>query len=262
MGYGLRLRNADCQVLIYGDSSAMVGVDPATLEADTGLSACNIADFAGMMRLNGTMVLDDYLAHNRRPEYLVVLLAPEDMGPTWRHDGNYEAVLMRVRQKLDLGFVRMALLHGEDVLSAISMSGRYALDWLRMRPLSQDIWRMREINRGRFPDPTQRMASCPAERRIYAPDRKWVENLRARYGVQGTRVLIDVTPVPACDPALPVYFEEFKPGSGITDNQLHTYPIHWYTKSGRLHLGTEGVTRLSTEIAAQINQARQTGQAH
>ena len=72
MGYGLRLRNADCKVLVYGDSSAMVGVDPAQLQRLTGLSACNIADYAGMLRLNGTLVLDRYLARNARPEFLVV----------------------------------------------------------------------------------------------------------------------------------------------------------------------------------------------
>ena len=37
LGYGMKLHNMDCQVLIYGDSSAMVGVDPTVIQQQTGL---------------------------------------------------------------------------------------------------------------------------------------------------------------------------------------------------------------------------------
>jgi hypothetical protein len=254
MGWGLKLRNADCQVLIYGDSSAMVDLDPATLQARTGLSACNIADFAGMLRLDGTMVLDEYLRHNRRPQYLVISLAPEDLAPAWRHDGNYESVLLRIRYKLDLDFLKKTLAHGEDILSAISISGKYALEWLGRRPLPPEVWNARDRLHGRFPDLEAPLTACEQVSRLNPPSRAWTDALRQRYSAGGTRVIIDVTPVPACDPDLPINTGELAPAAGIVDNQLHTYPVGDYMQHARLHMRPEGIARYTDEVAAQIEQ--------
>jgi hypothetical protein len=263
MGYGLRLKNADCEVLVYGDSTALVGVDPGVLQRATGLSACNIADYAGMLRLNGTMVLDSYLAHNSRPKYLVVLLAPDDLAPSWRHDGNYEAVLMRVRERPDLGFLRAMLHHGEDILSAIGVSGRFALTDVVRRPLPESVYRERDDTRGRFPDRAARVAVCPTDLRLNPPSREWVDELRAQYGIGGTHVIVDVVPVPPCEPTLATYQREFGPGNDIVDNHLEIYPLNWYTQSGRWHLGAlEGWEHISTEVANQVKQLQQVQEAH
>src|SRR6476660_8310345 len=37
LGYGLTLDHAKCDVMIYGDSSALTGIDPAVIEQQTGL---------------------------------------------------------------------------------------------------------------------------------------------------------------------------------------------------------------------------------
>ncbi len=60
-GYGSKLRGADCQVVVDGDSTALVGVLPEVIEQRTGLKTCNIAEVAGVKVVNGMMVLDDYL---------------------------------------------------------------------------------------------------------------------------------------------------------------------------------------------------------
>src|SRR6266702_393847 len=36
LGYGANLRNADCRITIFGDSTAMIGVNPAVIEKRTG----------------------------------------------------------------------------------------------------------------------------------------------------------------------------------------------------------------------------------
>lgn len=258
MGYGLTLHNADCQVLIYGDSSAMIGIDPATVSALNHQTVCNIADFAGMMRLNGTMILDDYLAHNPRPRILLILLAPEDLAPTWRSDGNFESVMLRARYRPNLQFLGMALRHPEDVLSSIGIAGRYAVTWLLKKPLPAPVVHARQLTHGRFPDPKPLLKVCmPQPPRVVPPDPAWLAGLRARYGVNGTRVLIDVSPVPPCDPGLPTYRLELPPSTTLIDNKLETYPVNWYTSSGRLHLGPEGEQHLSQEIAAQVLQAEE-----
>ena len=253
MGYGLTLHNADCQVLIYGDSSAMIGIDPGIVGGITHQTVCNIADFAGMMRLNGTMILDAYLAHNPRPRTLLILLAPEDLAPTWRSDGNFESVMLRARYRPDLNFLGMALRHPEDVLSSIGIAGRYAVTWLLKKPLPANVRHSRELLHGRFPDPKPLLKTCMLQSpRIVPPDPAWLAALRSRYGINGTRVLVDLSPVPPCDPGLPTYRLEFPPSTTLIDNKLETYPVNWYTSSGRLHLGPEGEVHLSHEIAAQI----------
>ena len=44
LGYGSQLRNADCKITIYGDSTAMIGINPGIIQKRTGLSTCNIAE--------------------------------------------------------------------------------------------------------------------------------------------------------------------------------------------------------------------------
>ncbi len=263
MGYGLKLHHADCDVVIYGDSSAMIGIDPGILKRDTGLSTCNIADFAGMLRLNGTMVLDEYLKNNVRPKYLVILMAPEDLAMSWRHDANYEAVLTRVRFRPDLEFFYALMRHADDVLSAIGVTGRFALTDLVRHPLAPSVFHQREELRGRFPDPTERMVVCPKDVRDNPPSKAWLDGLRTKYGIDGTRVIVDMVPVPACDPALNTYRTRFAPGNGIIDNRLEIYPLNWYTQSGRLHLGApEGWQHLSGEVANQLEQLERAGGIH
>ena len=263
MGYGLKLHHADCEVVLYGDSSALIGLDPETVQRITGLSACNVADYAGMLRLSGTMVLDRYLANNARPKYLVILLSPDGFAPSWRHDGNYEAVLMRVKERPDLGFLLSIVRHGEDVLSAIGVSGRFAITDLLRRPLAAAVFHEREVTRGRFPDPKPPLTACPTDIRRNTPDLAWANQLRERYSATGIHVLLDVVPVPPCEPALADHEREFARGNGISDNGLQIYPLRWYTQSGRWHLGVqEGWEHLSSEVAGQINLLQQKGTAN
>lgn len=258
MGYGLKLHHANCEVVLYGDSSALIGLDPETVQRATGLSVCNVADYAGMLRLSGTMVLDRYLANNSRPKYLVILLSPDGFAPLWRHDGNYEAVLMRIREKPDLGLLLAVFRHGEDILSAIGVSGRFAITDLLRRPLTEATFHEREATHGRFPDPEPPLKACPSDIRRNPPNLKWVNDLRDHYSTGGTYVLLDVVPVPACEPGLGDHEREFALGNGISDNGLKIYPLSWYTQSGRWHLGVpEGWQHLSTEVAGQINLLKQ-----
>ncbi len=97
LGYGETLHGTKCDVLISGDSTAMVGVDPAEIQHRTGLSACNIAEYAGIQLLTGTQILDDFLRKNPRPRYLIFLEAPENYSNShdWKFVGTLEGVIFR-----------------------------------------------------------------------------------------------------------------------------------------------------------------------
>ena len=77
--YSLRLDHADCDIVIYGDSSAMTAADPSTIEAMTHLKTCNIAQVQSIVAVFGVLPVDLYLRRNHPPRYLVIQLAPETL---------------------------------------------------------------------------------------------------------------------------------------------------------------------------------------
>ncbi len=75
--YAFGLVHEDCKILIFGDSTAVTGLDPTSVQAATGLKTCNIAQSQSVLAIMGTRALDVYLEHNRPPQFLVFQLAPE-----------------------------------------------------------------------------------------------------------------------------------------------------------------------------------------
>ena len=251
MGYGMRLRGADCKILIYGDSSAMVGIDPAILTARTGLSACNIAEFAGMTILNGMIIPDEFLKKNPRPKYFVFMFAPEDLAK-WDHWGVgslYEAFLFRIRTQPNLGTAALLSRHLPYTFDFIEMAMRLTLSTAMKRTLSPADYTLREQRRGFLAVPGPPISVCDPEQHDHAPDPRWIQAIRSKYGIGGTTVLVDVVPEPTCDPSFGYYQPRV---AGITDNGLHAYPISMYNGSGRLHFTAAGAQRISNEVADQI----------
>ena len=73
--YAYTQKDVDCQVVIYGDSTALTGVNPLIIEQYTHLKTCNISVTMAAFVMNGTLAFDRYLAQNRRPKYVIFQLA-------------------------------------------------------------------------------------------------------------------------------------------------------------------------------------------
>jgi hypothetical protein len=250
MGYAETLHNADCKILIYGDSSAMVGVDPTTVQEITGLSTCNIAEYLGITVVNNTMPLDDYLANNPKPEYLIFLFGPESYGapPPWGDMDVAEALAYRFQFHRDLASSLLVAKHPSEVLGWLEHELRFLIAHPRVKPTSPEIMNIRASLKGRFPMSSAPLTTCMPVRKV-EPRRDWIEGLRAKYGIPGTKVLIDVTPVPSCETTFPFYRDHLK---GIVDNELVQSATAEYVTDGRLHLGYDGVLKLSNAIGSQI----------
>jgi hypothetical protein len=259
VAYGATLRDTNCQVVIYGDSTAMLGIEPERVRQLTGLSTCNIAEYMGITMLDGTRLVDQYLARNRRPRYLIFNYAPEDLNPNQQYGNTnihlFEAITYTLRQR------------GRGVIMLLRHPGEF-LDWscrgLRIaaervvtkpavsavtKPFSPEIQYLR--NRtvgGMVPEDSQALSSCSYQSRANAPDRNWIEFLRSKYGRDGTTVLIDATPIPACDPNLSFFRETL---AGVVDNRVDTLPVNDFLEGGR-HTTTAGSVLLSDRIASQI----------
>jgi hypothetical protein len=66
-------QNAD--VVIYGDSTALYGVDPLQMEKDLGLKVINLPNTMGSLPVVDDLSLHQYLAHNRPPKLIVFYLS-------------------------------------------------------------------------------------------------------------------------------------------------------------------------------------------
>jgi hypothetical protein len=250
-GYGSTLRHADCDVLIDGDSTALIGVLPSVIQQRTGLMTCNIAEVAGIKLVSGNMVLQDYLAHNRRPRILLFLFAPENLTPPqrWLSVGEFEGWFYRVRFHPDRAFWRNMLHNPDDAFANVELAFRNGIEWLPRHPLPPDLANERVLSGGHVTEPGASLTRCAGDSVIRSPDRTWLNSLRTTYGIDGTHVLIDVTPLPPCDEGLAFYRARLP---GLVDNAVDTLPVRDYESSGRLHTNPLGTAALSQRIANQI----------
>ena len=250
-GYGSKLQHADCDIVIDGDSTALVGVLPRIIEQRTGLKTCNIAEVAGIKLVNGMMVLDDYLAHNHHPQYLVFVFAPENLNQPagWTFISDFEGWFYRIRFHRDASFWRRTLRFPDSSFANAELAFRNGVEWLPKRPLPPALARERELNGGHVSESGTALTHCSGDTIYRLPDPAWLSSLRSTYGVGGTRVLINVMPMPACDEGLPFYRAHL---AGLTDNAVDTLPIGDYSTSGRLHTNDLGTVALSERIADQL----------
>lgn len=252
LGYGETQHGVRCDVLISGDSTAMVGVDPAEIQRRTGLSTCNIAEYAGIQLLTGTQILDDFLRNNPRPKYLIFLEAPENYSNShdWKFVGTLEGVVFRLRTPPASATFRLIATHPLEIIENAEvglLSGVRSL--LKKSPSSADV-HSRESHGGQFPDKGKIRTDCGGKPPLMKPDLTWMKSLRQTYGQEGTRVLLDVTPMPPCDPSWDFYRSAFS--SGALDMPLSTMPLEVYSNSGRLHTMPRGAEMISARLADQI----------
>lgn len=250
-GYGSRLQQADCDVVIDGDSTALVGVLPRIIEQRTGLKVCNIAEVAGIKLVNGMMVLDEYLSRNRRPRYIIFVFAPENLtSPSrWAFVSDFEGWFYRIRFHRDKAFWLNTLRYPDSAFANAELAFRNGVEWLPKRPLPPALAHERDLNGGHVTEAGTTLAHCSGDTIYRQPDPAWLSYLRSTYGVGGTRVLINVMPMPPCDEGLPFYRARL---AGLIDNTVDTLPIADYTNSGRLHTNDAGTAVLSHRIADQL----------
>jgi hypothetical protein len=255
-------------VLIYGDSSALVGVDPAIVRQRTGLTVCNIAELAGMTVVNKTLVLDLFLQRNPRPRFLVLLFAPENFSipSNWDHShvSTFEAISFRLEHERNLKTGQLLAAHPADAFSWAELGLRMALQRLRAKPFPYPEAHLREAHNGQLPDSGPVPAGCSSNLYTNPPDPAWIGRLRSQYGVGGTAVLIDATPAPECDPNLPFYRQHL---DGLVDNAPYQpIPLSSFADNGRLHVNQSGASLISNMVAGQIvarlNGAAQPGLAN
>ena len=258
------MHDRQCDVLIYGDSTAMTGIDPDLVERKTGFRTCNIAVTNAVLAVTGNLTLDRFLAANAKPRVVLVQLSPDGFQPenhSWRQTIYAEGLLELLRHGSPGEARRLMLQHPEETVSfagyAAGFSAWYAIKdaWFHathLRPEEDTV----TVRNGFFTPPSPARTFCSAASSVVSPDnpgsteysRALVAGYRSRYSGRTSLVLVNVAPIPACDQNLLAYQAELH---GVTANSLVPLPIGYFN-DGR-HYTAPGAEIVSSAISRELN---------
>jgi hypothetical protein len=257
--YAFLRHGEHCEILIYGDSTAITGYDPRELSRQTGLSACNISQALAIVEQTGTLPLDAFLEHNRAPKFLVFQLTPEGFfrDPDWDHLPELSPVAEMLRHDRGLHTDLTLLGHAPHTATYFgsALMQRFFPDKEKFpafyRQFSDALELQASIGYLTMPLPPDDHCKDRFSKPLPpTPDLKWVESLRSRYQAKGMTVLVDVSPVKSCAPRMDFYLRSM---GDLPDNRLVGYPNRMFNDFGR-HFTPEGSKLATDALADQINQ--------
>ena len=246
--YAFSLKHVDCEVVIYGDSTALTGLDPTVVSRATGLKTCNIAQSQSIVEILGMVALDTYLKNNVPPKYVVMQFAPETLS---RKSNIFwpEGLTLLLRKKSLLEALPTLVRHPVRAYQFSIWAIKAKAGSLIKPPpdfgSTEAIFRSRG---GLLILPKAAETHCHNDIAYAQPTVEWVRMLKEKYGNNGTRVLINVSPLPTCSPIAALAAAGTR---NVTDNSLSLYPIGLFCDRDR-HLTLEGAERASLELAQQL----------
>ena len=251
--YPFTLKDYNCDVVIYGDSSALTGISPLVIEAATSLRTCNIAQPNTALATVGTFALDSYLKNNAPPKFLVFQLTAPDFSPRDPNGRLYEeGALQLVRHKLGL---QTLVLFSRHPLQSLEFSEFILKTAFVDRNWTTDTydraWSEVRTTNGLFTSPAAPLANCVGALEVRPPDPSWINGLRSKYSQSGTVVRIYVAPYPECDNSYEYYSEKL---AQLADNKLQRFSIHLFNEKN--HFTREGADLNSKHIAEDIAMLR------
>jgi hypothetical protein len=98
MDFRYSLRNVNADVVISGDSTGLVALDPAVMQPDLHMNVVNISSLGSIFNVQLDDMLDHYLQYNKAPKLIVVSLSPwnlrqEPVSP----ENSFEGIVMLIR---------------------------------------------------------------------------------------------------------------------------------------------------------------------
>jgi hypothetical protein len=256
------MRDRDCDVLIFGDSTAMTGINPEVVERNSGFKTCNIAVTNAVLAVTHNLTLNHYLANNARPRVLLVQLSPDAFQPessTWNRTIYAEGLLEMLRHGNPAESRRMLLTHPQQAIAFAGYAAGYSAYYA-----FKDIWfhatnlRAEEdtvtVHNGFFTPPSPARTSCDATAETVSGSsagdfpRSLVNDYRSAYSGRTSVVLVNVAPIPSCDRNLAAFSSELE---GVTSNSLLPLPIGLFNDAR--HYTATGSAIVSRLVAQELN---------
>ena len=257
------MHDRDCDVLIFGDSTAMTGIDPQRVERETGFKTCNIAVTNAVLAVTHTMTLDHFLAHNARPRVLLIQLSPDGFQPessSWSATIYPEGMLELLRHGDPTETRRMLLHHPQEAIAFAGYSAGFTLYaaikaiWYHLTSIRSDEDSV-TIHNGFFTPPSPARQSCEPSVALSNPGvggeyaRHLVEQYQRSYADASRVVLVNVAPIPSCDRNLAVFSSQL---NGVTSNSLLPLPVTLFNDTR--HYTADGSALVSRLVSEELNE--------
>ena len=198
--YGMTARGVNADVLIYGDSTALYGLDPRQMSQELGVKVFNLPNLLPSLRVTGDLGLRRYLAANQRPRLIVFYLSAWDLdyAASKSRDILYDGDEMLLRHGSAGEIFSFYKSHASELLQFPFMFYRVnsplGLQYLlepRPDPLSAGSLGHLVLMTG---NPLPPACSLPPVKTSLETARALV----ARYNTRGTRAIVYVAPLPGC----------------------------------------------------------------
>jgi hypothetical protein len=257
------MRDRDCDVLIFGDSTAMTGINPEVVERNTGFKTCNIAVTNSVLAVTHNLTLNRYLANNAPPRVLLIQLSPDGFQPessSWRQTVYPEGMLELLRHGTSAEARRVLVTHPQESIAfagyAAGFSAYYMFKdlWFhttRLRPEEDTVI----IHNGFFTPPAPASTACepsaaPSKAGGSFP-RSLVSEFQDQYSDRSGMVLVNVAPIPSCDANLAAFRTEL---DGVTSNSLTPLPIGLFNDPVARHYTAVGSAVVSKLVSQELNE--------
>lgn len=256
-----RMQGRDCDVVVFGDSTAMTGINPDLVERSTGLKTCNISVTNAVLAVTDNLTLNHFLQHNAPPRVLLVQLSPDSFQPRnrlRRHTIYAEGLLELLRHGSPAEARQTLLGHPQESIAfagyAAGFSAFYGIKdlWFHLTRVRSPEDRI-TVRNGFFTPPAPPRTECdPSASLANSPARDYprtlVNQYRTEYASRSGLVLVNVAPIPSCDQNLAAYSSQL---DGVTSNHLLPLPIGLFN-DGR-HYTALGATIVSTLVSEELN---------
>ena len=260
------MRDRDCDVLIFGDSTAMTGIDPDVVERNTGFKTCNIAVTNAVLAVTHNLTLNRYLANNGKPRVLLVQLSPDGFQPesdAWNETVYPEGLLELLRHADPAESRRVLLRHPQQAIAFAGYAAGFTVYsgikavWFHLtnrRPEEDTI----TIHNGFFTPPSPPSKSCEPGATFSNPraggtyPRAVVGEYEQGYADRSGIVLVNVAPIPSCDQNLAAFSSEL---NGVTSNSLLPLPVGLFNDPR--HYTAVGSAVVSRLVAQELNAVAQ-----
>jgi hypothetical protein len=200
LDYTYTLANTNADVVIFGDSSALYGIDAPRLSRELGLHVINLPQSIGTLVVNEDRPLLYYLAHNKPPRIIVFTVMP------WNRDFHavsnalvYEGIEQVIRHGSSSSIVDAARAYPRDLatfpLSFYLVQSRFT----QLPKSTQPSYQLRDGSEPYSASGLPISGTCAFSReQLAAHSDRSMRQLQADAAQRGIPSLSLVSPVPQC----------------------------------------------------------------
>jgi hypothetical protein len=246
----------DAEIVLYGDSSAMAGIDPHQMESALGLKAVNLPNTISNLQVMGDLGLQRYLQHNKPPRLIVFYLEPWNLDFLHMPPNplRYEAEEFLARHG---SLSQMLAFARKNQRSALRFPFRFyqihhpptLIRGLRqpvLPPLSASLGHL-SFPGPPLPTPCEFPSLLLAEGASTTSTRTLLD----RYTTPQTRTLAFVAPIPACANANPIHDRSYQALAAIAPNLIDPGSV---TNDGFYsHLQPAAVAQATTDLIQALH---------